>query len=117
MCPISGSPGRDYPLPRGVRTMRCGHSGERALESGLWRWTYRRGSARSASWFRSSLLTKSDPLAEATAPTRKTYVTATVSTTRTLVREIERHGGMLEKYAGDAVMAVFGVPLARGQRR
>jgi class 3 adenylate cyclase/tetratricopeptide (TPR) repeat protein len=26
---------------------------------------------------------------------------------------IERHGGIIEKYAGDAVMAVFGAPLAR----
>jgi hypothetical protein len=26
---------------------------------------------------------------------------------------IERHGGTIEKFAGDAVMAVFGVPVAR----
>ena len=26
---------------------------------------------------------------------------------------IERHGGTIEKYVGDAVMAVFGAPLAR----
>src|SRR5919106_6987183 len=27
---------------------------------------------------------------------------------------IEHHGGIIEKYAGDAVMAVFAAPLARG---
>ena len=28
-------------------------------------------------------------------------------------RVIERHGGRVEKFIGDAVMAVFGVPLVR----
>ncbi len=30
----------------------------------------------------------------------------------TMAREIHRHGGTLEKYIGDAVMAVFGLPVA-----
>jgi len=29
-------------------------------------------------------------------------------------RRIEEHGGTVEKFAGDAVMAVFGAPLAHG---
>src|SRR5262249_33831 len=30
----------------------------------------------------------------------------------TMAREIHRHGGTVEKYIGDAVMAVFGLPIA-----
>ena len=30
----------------------------------------------------------------------------------TMAREIHRHGGTVEKYIGDAVMAVFGLPVA-----
>ncbi|HEU5349595.1 MAG TPA: adenylate/guanylate cyclase domain-containing protein, partial [Ktedonobacterales bacterium] len=30
----------------------------------------------------------------------------------TMAREIHRHGGTIEKYIGDAVMAVFGLPVA-----
>ena len=49
------------------------------------------------------------PIAEASDPERVRELSA-VATARTV---IERHGGVVEKFIGDAVMAVWGTPVAR----
>jgi class 3 adenylate cyclase len=43
---------------------------------------------------------------EAMSEIKRTYFTA-------MAAQVERHGGTVEKYIGDAIMAVFGIPKAR----
>ncbi len=43
---------------------------------------------------------------EAMSEIKRTYFTA-------MAAQVERHGGTIEKYIGDAIMAVFGIPKAR----
>jgi class 3 adenylate cyclase/tetratricopeptide (TPR) repeat protein len=55
-------------------------------------------------------LTSSTALAEAMDPEDERALLAGFF--ETMAREIRRHGGTIEKYIGDAVMAVFGLPIA-----
>lgn len=55
-------------------------------------------------------LTSSTALAEVMDPEDERALLAAFF--ETMAREIRRHGGTVEKYIGDAVMAVFGLPIA-----
>jgi class 3 adenylate cyclase len=55
-------------------------------------------------------ITSSTTLAESMDPEDVRSLLAAFFTT--MARQIHRHGGTVEKYIGDAVMAVFGLPLA-----
>jgi class 3 adenylate cyclase/tetratricopeptide (TPR) repeat protein len=55
-------------------------------------------------------LTGSTPLAEKLDPEEMRAILA--SYFNLMARQIRRHGGTVEKYIGDAVMAVFGIPIA-----
>ena len=69
-------------------------------------------SARSARSSRPCSVTSSGPPRWGSAWTPRTSPVCSATTSRSAGQRIESHGGVVEKFIGDAVVGVFGVPLA-----